>query len=1065
MHSLRYLHYFLLLTILLSLPSYQIPSVSSKVANSFEEAEYAAADNGHYELAFENAMAAANYFKEQQLWDAAIKKLYNAIIYTDYFDADRKERLIRSTQTFVDKHLAASNLHRAGVYHLYGELLYNQQQYDSAAYYLQMAIPVLATSRSWSEVLATSYILLGYISSSEKDYHEAIKHYQKAEQVGLELNDSYVLDMAYNAIGRSYYQQQDFERAIDYTQKSIQLITGFEYVSSDASFYLAEYHQNLGVYYNVMGDHKRAELYYKTAFEIHQKLGTPQQSFILTFSNYTNLLFDLGRVQDAILINKNALATHKLSNSNEDNYLEMSIDFNKGLSRFYQELNDFDSSFYYINCAINDAQLLNDPEIINSLKVQKGRVHLHNKEFEAAKTISLSSLENIPTSSNLDNTQSRYMANRTLGEVELEAGNYEAALEYFQNAIAVMSIHNPNDTIDISAIEQVHHTKRFIEILSRKAATLERIATTTSLQSALEHYQVALQWIEKMRQSVAFEDSKIFINENSSQLHKAALALAQRLYERTQDDQYLNAAFKITEQQKSVLLLESLIGDKTTDALKVPKYLLEREENIQSKLAYYQQKLIHSQGDTALTRMYQDYFDDYELALANLRDTLAKSYKDYFALEYQSAITDINTLQNKLLNDEEAFIQFVAQDSAWLVFIIEKNTRKMMTLPFGQSKQGQLNKLMTEISSNAFLLKGNRAIKDFSEVSHQVYQALFAPIEAELSSNAQSIIIAADRQLNLLPFEALIKSPAQTEDFTELPYLVHDYAFQYAYSASLLHQNRQTFNTLRPNKRLLAFAPAYGAADNKAIAARGKLSSLRDLRDLRGQLRNNTTALEGAYKEVKAIAPYFDGYFDCSSNATETVFKTHLGNYGLLHLAMHGKATEEDPKLAKLIFANTSADTPAVVADDDLLYHYEITNLNINAQLAVLSACETGIGKHVEGEGTMSLGRSFMYSGVPSVVMSLWQIEDLATSQLMPLFYEHLADGEYKNAALRNAKLDYLKNASTFEGHPFFWSGFIGMGESQPLKKGFSFARIGTTVSIIGVLLLGLLVLYRRRVA
>ncbi|MCP4443302.1 MAG: CHAT domain-containing protein, partial [Aureispira sp.] len=151
-------------------------------------------------------------------------------------------------------------------------------------------------------------------------------------------------------------------------------------------------------------------------------------------------------------------------------------------------------------------------------------------------------------------------------------------------------------------------------------------------------------------------------------------------------------------------------------------------------------------------------------------------------------------------------------------------------------------------------------------------------------------------------------------------------------------------------------------------------------------------------------------------------------DYGVIHLAMHGILNKKHPILSNLAFTK----------DDDLeqnnfLHAYEISQLELHADLVVLSACETGYGKFKQGEGVLSLARSFMYAGVPSLVVSLWQVNDASTAQIMNYFYENLAKKKDKATALQQAKLEYLKTAKGLAAHPAFWAPFIQIGNSEPI--------------------------------
>jgi CHAT domain-containing protein len=107
--------------------------------------------------------------------------------------------------------------------------------------------------------------------------------------------------------------------------------------------------------------------------------------------------------------------------------------------------------------------------------------------------------------------------------------------------------------------------------------------------------------------------------------------------------------------------------------------------------------------------------------------------------------------------------------------------------------------------------------------------------------------------------------------------------------------------------------------------------------------------------------------------------------------------------------------------------------MHFNARLAVLSACKTGYGKIVKGEGMQCLARGFMYAGCPSLIMTMWEINDKSGSGLMKNFYEYLSKGKAKDEALQQSKLDYLKNADNIKSNPYYWAGYINFGNHEAL--------------------------------
>ena len=221
----------------------------------------------------------------------------------------------------------------------------------------------------------------------------------------------------------------------------------------------------------------------------------------------------------------------------------------------------------------------------------------------------------------------------------------------------------------------------------------------------------------------------------------------------------------------------------------------------------------------------------------------------------------------------------------------------------------------------------------------------------------------------------------------------------------------------------------------------------------------NLTELAYTQDEINSAATYFgQSELFTSENASEENFKLLSGKYQVLHLAMHAIVDQQNPLLSKLIFSQADTLSP----EDGYLLAREIYDLNLNADLAVLSACNTGFGKHVSGEGVMSLGHAFAFAGCPSIVMSLWPAQDQATARLMNLFYDGLSNGLSKDQALRKAKIQYLATTNDLFVHPFYWANFIVQGNPEPLHKNGT-TNVGLLIAIFVLpLLLGFIWWMRR---
>jgi CHAT domain-containing protein len=190
-----------------------------------------------------------------------------------------------------------------------------------------------------------------------------------------------------------------------------------------------------------------------------------------------------------------------------------------------------------------------------------------------------------------------------------------------------------------------------------------------------------------------------------------------------------------------------------------------------------------------------------------------------------------------------------------------------------------------------------------------------------------------------------------------------------------------------------------------------------------GQLRHNR-------EEIAFASQLFQGKTLINEAATEAQFKQYAPQSRVLHLSMHAYANNENDNFSGLIFTQQ----PDTVQEDGFLHANELYNLSLHSELAVLSACETGIGTLAPGEGIMSLGRAFKYAGCPNVTMSLWNADDQSTSRIMQHFFGHLHNGSAKDRALRAAKLDYLNEARSTQAHPYYWAAFVQVGNSDPLS-------------------------------
>jgi len=297
-----------------------------------------------------------------------------------------------------------------------------------------------------------------------------------------------------------------------------------------------------------------------------------------------------------------------------------------------------------------------------------------------------------------------------------------------------------------------------------------------------------------------------------------------------------------------------------------------------------------------------------------------------------------------------------------------------------------------------------------------------------LLQDVKELIIVPDDILFYLPFEMLVFDTTGVEspyDFENAKFLLEKFDVSYVSSASLLDPGLQTLR--KPDKGILAMGnPDFGPQPDEPeqgelLASKEPITGSRVIVESLLPLPNSET-------EVKAIGGVLRGLNNnilTGNRATEENFKSNAADYRILHLATHFLTNDTQPLYSKIALAQNGDGE-----EDGFLQTYEVFNMNLNADLVVLSACNTALGKLRKGEGVIGISRAFLFAGVPSMVVSLWNVDDKATAIIMRDFYKYMKAGFNKKHALRRAKVDYLKASGA---GPYYWAPFILIGDWQPL--------------------------------
>jgi CHAT domain-containing protein len=899
-----------------------------------------------------------------------------------------------------------------------------------------------------------------------------------------------------NNLAHLYTEMGDFSKALPLFIQSKSIYTK---VFGEEHLEFARSLNNLARLYVYMGNFSEALPLYIQAKEVYEKvLGKEHPDLAQSLSNLAYLYYNMGRFSAALPLLMQTKDIYEKILGPEHPYFARSLN---NLASLYQEMNNLAAALPLSiqALAIYEKALGKEhPEYANSLTnlahLYK-RMELYEKAlplFIEAKAIRERSLgKKHPLFANslhhlaslyqkieqYDKALPLYLEAKDISEENLgkehpdfafslnliaslyykmeDFGNaWKVTKEAMNSSSGILIEHNFDLAWSDSLLNAPFASNRHIEkMLTSLRISYSLLRKDSSIQDASRKQimvtDLATDLLTKFRAEVVDEKDKLRMLEVSSDWVKRGLKVLNLEEDATK-------AFNLADQNKSVLLSQATKSEAVYHLGELPDSLVWQNKKMLKKQSQLEAKLIEKRSKTekdSLRTVLIDLNQEIDGFIAGIK----KDYPKYYKLKYQQVETRAEEIQ-ALLDDETALLEYVISDSILHIFYVQKEKlvwKKELVLD--SVLEANVKDLHESLSDYGQISKQKKQnLETYSTLAYWFYQTILAPVLTD-KEEIKNLIIVSDGVLGHLPFEAfLVEAVSKPADYKNLHYLVKDYNISYNYSASLWQENKSNPKP-RNNGQMMAMA-AYYSNDIDRSLVRGRLPTTLQMRDA-------LSPLPAAKEEVEALANQFKGYFAFDSLASERVLYEKAADYAIIHLAMHGLLDEKRPILSSL----------ALTEDGDSLYDnfwqaHEISKMELNADLVVLSACETGYGRFETGNGIASLARAFMYAGVPSLVVSLWQVNDQSTSIIMQNFYKHLANGKTKSAALRQAKLDYIEKVDNpIAAHPAFWSPFILIGDESPVqiaqKWGGSwiFWAVGVGALALAAIALGLA--RRKRVA
>ncbi|MBN1996738.1 CHAT domain-containing protein [candidate division KSB1 bacterium] len=836
---------------------------------------------------------------------------------------------------------------------------------------------------------------VGSVYYQQSDYNQALLYYEKSLPVLLKNGDKNNEALVLWSIGGIYWNFGDYPKALDYYQKAYHLAS-----EVGNNWGMERYLGTMGLTYCRMGRYEEAlekvEQSLMIAREIGEKTG---QS--LRLGDLADIFSDMGENSRAAEYYQKALdiATETGNKREQSKFLGK-------LGEIERKNKNYARALDHYNRAANLAQEIKNRNLQSELLGQIGNLHLSQHQYEKARINIEKGLE-IASELKNKSLQARHLL--------------FLAQAFYQTHDLVKSKQFYNQSLEI--------TKKLAEpdVVWNALQGLAQVeAALGKNHRALRLYEKCIEKMDKVQNTLMTETFKIGFLETHIKIYENIIHLLSVMHNNQPGKGYDRLAFKYAEKAKARALLDIIHQGRIVNNLSdIPetfrKNLLTNQEKLKSRHISLSAELAKTEQeqDKILIDSLHNEIDFLTRMDRKLLTELEQKYTRYYHLTNPQVISPME-LQENILDSSKILVEYFVGEERTFVWTITKTEMFFDTIPITRvALHGRLCNIsplfMEDKDSGAYI---DHAFANLQPDSlFQFYSLLLKKYLEQHAGTIRELILVPDDILYYFPFEIMVlsNSPGSTR------FLVEDYAVSYSSSASLLAV--VTHHAVKKPLSLLAFG-------NPQFDRHFKIASMKRLfTDVAGRSifrGHQFTPLPFSEHEVNSIGKNFSnpGLFT-GAQATEANFLKFADQYDYIHLATHFVTNDRHPMYSKIIFAQNKDGS-----QDGLLHTYEVYNLKLDADMIVLSGCSSGLGKLRRGEGIVGMSRGFLYAGVPSMVVSLWPVEDKSTADLMSNFYRFLTSGVSKAQALQRAKINLIQKEN-FQRDPFYWGAFVLMGAWQ----------------------------------
>jgi CHAT domain-containing protein/Tfp pilus assembly protein PilF len=889
-------------------------------------------------------------------------------------------------------------------------LFYGLNQLDSSRIWIDKNLKIkeaVLTTKEINTEIARSYYLLRGLFNKMGNYSASIDATKNAIKI-LEKNsiEEILLSSYYVDLGIGYWRLQEYEKAKESLNKAI--VTANKTNAKGRLMTLQRSYMTLGLVYWNMRDLTKAVEHYKQVFHIINQSNESNDSnirdYAINCSNLGLVFNDMKLYDSSVHYQKKALAQIDLL-INSPTY---SVEIDNRKTMFYNNLgmalanlkkNEEAEHYYYKALESQRKQKLETHPETSKVHVNLGNLYLIQNKLDLAKNHFEKSIS----------IRKKYFGKRTaelcmtynlLGDL-FSKSSFKIAQQYYDSAIL------SNHAIKIHG-EQIYTDTREIWY----SFTAKTNALTSKKNLPIEDLKEVDELYEKIKSQINYvftRTSDSFIQADVQKLFGILFDTYYNLYKQTKNRKYLERLWEISECKKGIKLNIALNSNISLNST-IPASLLIEEKKIKDSLVFYTQKKFENKDfNDSILFSYQFRYDKF---IKKLEADYPEYYKTKYALieipliKATKALTNDKIIVNFFETSENLYSMILASDS---IFV----------------RKNKIKDIDSIISLANLSIKSNG---DDKKANHALRKKIFGD-DLDLAK-IKTLEITPDGIAWKIQFSLLSDSIGKNK----LDYIgkhvniVYQYSFDYTNLADRIKKKN--------NHKVLAFS-----FSDRSSSSSQNLSYVQ-FRDFEGDI-------PGTSEEVRSISKTWEGDYYFSSDANESVFKKKCKDYQIIHLALHGLIDEVNPSYSMLRFNKSDS------LNDGSLYSYEISGMPMNAELVVLSSCNSGAGRIENGEGIESLGRAFSLAGVNCLLLSKWEVSDLTAPIIMKYFYQGLKKGLTKSEALRLAKVQFVEHdADNITSSPYYWDSYYIMGDDKPLNSSLNLSLPASILGGISILAL-----------